>query len=343
MKKNKILGCISLFCFAPFTLAMQPMDDQSLSATTGQDGINIGVGINKVEFKQISLIDTNGIASTSYGSSAGLTIAGTTNAPVSLTFNGTPSNGATFNIIADTDGGTNNKAFANLAISFANQISGLTISPVSIYLAGKNSTSSNINSNYISKSIFTGPNLNNDVKELLRIGIDSKGISHDIDVNFPLLSSSTNSYNSPKMNIQLGNAPQSHMIQFGGAISSICSGGCPITLVSNYVDTQTSGNSYSTGITFNLSLKATDQTNGFSLNSFYSGIESTGFVFGNAGISSKLNANLNNVTLGTEGLASPANATGTDIIFNGIKNGPIGNIGAVGASVTDLKVKISGM
>ena len=319
MNKNKILGCISLICFAPITMALQPMDDQSLSATTGQDGINIGVGINKVQFNQVSLIDTDGIASSAtYNNRASFVIANSNSAtPVTLNFNGGNST-STFNIVADSDGGANNKAFANLAISFANQITGLTISPFSIYLAGTNSTSSSTGS----KSIFTGTNLNSDVKELLRVG-------SNIDVNFV-------SGNAPKMNIQLGNAPQGHIIQFGGAISSICSAGCPITLVSNYTDTQTPANSYSTGITFNLSLKATDTTNGYSLNNFYSGVETGGFVFGNTGDSSKLDAGLSNVTLGTTG---QSNAT----VFNGVQNGPIGNIGAVGASVKDLKVKISGM
>ncbi|RKG36195.1 FilA [Acinetobacter guerrae] len=319
MKKNKILGCISLICFAPLTFAMQPLDDQSLSATTGQDGINIGVGINKVQFNQVSLIDTNGYGAqaTSYANRASLVVAGQNASPTTLTFNGA-NNTPSLNIVADTDGGINNKAFANLAVSFANQITGLTISPFSIYLAGTNSTSAPNSS----KSIFTGTNLNSDVKELLRVG-------SNIDVNFV-------SGNAPKMNIQLGNAPQGHMIQFGGAISSICSGGCPITLVSQYVDAQTPANSYSTGVTFDLGLKATDTVNGFSLNNFYAGVESGGFVFGNTGTSSKLDASLGNVTMGTVGKTDSN-------VFNGIQNGPIGNIGAVGASVTDLKVKISGM
>ncbi|MBJ9986008.1 FilA [Acinetobacter sp. S40] len=308
MKKNKILGCISLICFAPMIMAMQPMDDQSLSATTGQDGINIGVGMSKVQFNQISLIDTNGIANTSYGSRAGMTLASTTNTPVTLNFSGA-NNSPTFNIVVDTDAGANNKAFANLAISFANQITGLTLSPFSIYLVGTNSTSS-ISS---SKSIFTGTSLNSDIKELIRVG-------SSVNVNFI-------SGNSPKMNIQLGNAPQGHMIQFGGAIGSICSGGCPITLISD-----NSG----AGASFTVALKANDTTNGFLLNNFYAGIESGGFVFGNTGTSSKLDASLSTVTLGTTGQSSST-------VFNGIQNGPIGNIGAVGASVTDLKVKISGM
>ncbi len=33
-------------------MAMQAMDDASLSATTGQDGINIGIGISKIEIEK---------------------------------------------------------------------------------------------------------------------------------------------------------------------------------------------------------------------------------------------------------------------------------------------------
>lgn len=305
MKRNKVLGCVSLLCFTPLTFAMQPMDDQSLSATTGQDGINIGVGINKVQFNQISVIDTDGIPA-GYNQRAGLVLAGVNASPITINFAGASSS-PTFNIIMDTDGGANNKAFANLAVSFANQITGLMISPFSIYLSGTNSTSG-VNS---SKSIFTGMTLNTDVKELLRVG-------SNVDVNFI-------SGNSPKMNIQLGGAPQGHMIQFSGAISSVCSGGCPITLVSD-----------NSGASFSLALKANDTTNGFLLNNFYAGIEDNGFVFGNTGTSNKLDTSLSNVTLGTIGEHN-------DNVFNGVQNGSLGNIGAIGTSVTDLKVKISGM
>ncbi|MEC8566849.1 MAG: DUF6160 family protein, partial [Pseudomonadota bacterium] len=79
MKKKNILGCLLLL--SPYSMAMQPMDDQSLSSTVGQDGINISVNNSKVEFNQISIIDTDGLSNNSYTSSnytnrAGLVIAG---------------------------------------------------------------------------------------------------------------------------------------------------------------------------------------------------------------------------------------------------------------------------
>ena len=82
--------------------------------------------------------------------------------------------------------------------------------------------------------------------------------------------------------------------------------------------------------------------NGFSLNGFYAGIEAGAgsipgaVVFGNTGVSDKLNLNLNNVWLGDTG-ASNANS------FNGLQNGSLGNIGAVGISATNLKMRVSGM
>ncbi|HQW53875.1 MAG TPA: pilus assembly protein FilA, partial [Acinetobacter sp.] len=73
---NKIFGCLSLF-LTPFAIAMQPLDDQSLSTATGQDGLNIGVNVSKIEFKQISVIDSDGwdtqsAAATEYRGRAGL-------------------------------------------------------------------------------------------------------------------------------------------------------------------------------------------------------------------------------------------------------------------------------
>jgi len=36
MKKNRKLGCISLLILSPVAMAMEPMDDQSLSQTQGK-------------------------------------------------------------------------------------------------------------------------------------------------------------------------------------------------------------------------------------------------------------------------------------------------------------------
>ena len=73
MLKNKKLGCLSLLLLSPMAMAMQPLDDQSLSATTGQDGISVGVNLSKVNFNQAAIIDTDGFTTTALGSTVALT------------------------------------------------------------------------------------------------------------------------------------------------------------------------------------------------------------------------------------------------------------------------------
>ncbi|OTG83831.1 DUF6160 family protein [Acinetobacter sp. ANC 4648] len=315
MKKKNILGCVSLLLCSPLSIAMQPMDDQSLSQATGQDGINIGVQVGKIEFQQISVIDTDGLTpAATYKNKASLVMAGSTNSPVSVGFLGVSVSQPTVKMVLDADGGLG-RPFANIALSLGSNITGIKVSPFSVYLAGENSTSLS----GASKSIFTGSgSLNSDVSKLLTIG----STANNFAINF-------NNTNKPALNIQLGNVPQSHLIMLSGAIQSICGtedgGGCPIALIS--------GN---TGATFNFQLKASDVSNGFLLNGFYAGVESDGLVFGNSGASSKFDAALNSMTLGTLNSSDGA-------VFNGLKNGSMGNMGAVGASVTDLKVKINGL
>ena len=71
------------------------------------------------------------------------------------------------------------------------------------------------------------------------------------------------------------------------------------------------------------------------LDGFYAGVDPTGLIFGNNGVSSKFDASLNNVTLGNVGTQSTTT-------FNNLPNGSMGSFGITGASVTDLKMKVSG-
>lgn len=317
MKKKNILGCVSLLLCSSLCVAMQPMDEQSLSQTTGQDGISLAVNVSKVQVNQISVIDTDGLpnrAGSTYRNKAAFVLAGATNSPVSIDFLGASASQPTLKMSLDSDEG-NGSPFANIAFGLGSNITGVKISPFSIYLAGTNSTTS-IGT---AKSIFSsGGSLNSDVTKLLSIG----SASNNFSINF-------NNANKPGLNFQLGHAPQSHLMLFSGAIQSICGteegGGCPITLTSG-----------TTGATFDFQLKANDTNTGFLLNGFYAGVEPDGLVLGNNGTSSKLDVALNNVTLGTVNSSIPT-------IFNGLKNGSMGNMGAIGASVTDLKVKISGL
>ncbi len=314
-EKNKVLFVLLALCPASLALAMQPLDDQSLATTTGQDGINIGVGFNKIDVEQISLIDKDGITSPimnkDYKSPAALVVAGALNSPINVNFVGANAS-PTLNMVMDTDGG-NGQAFANVAVSFGNQISAVKVSPFAVYLASANSVSTASNS----KSIFNSAGtLNTGVNKIFEVG----SASNNFEISF-------NNSNRPQMNVQLGNVPQGQMIKFSGAIQAICGtgSGCPISIISG-----------DTAAKFDFQMKATDVANGFALNGFYAGVEPTGAVFGNTGRSSKMNVALNNLMLGRDG----ANASTT---FNGLSNGSMGSFGAVGASVKDLKVNIRGL
>ena len=332
-------------------MAMQPMDDQSLSSTVGQDGLDISMQAN-IGFQQIAVVDTDGLSygqtlasgnpnrydAPDYNEKAGLVIAGVAGQtkPVSapaimisgLDNSNTP-NTLTVNASIDTDAGSGvNGAFTNIAVTFAN--AGIRISPFSIYAAPKSSLSSLVGANYTRNSIFTTdtffkPAAN--VREILRV-------KDNIDILF--------NANKPKLNIQLGSAPQGKMVMFSGAIDSICGSGngCNMMLVSDYL---TSGDVSTSPVGVGFDFQFTGHNGSpFSLDGFYAGVEGKssldngGFVFGNAGESSKFDLKLNNVTLGNTG----SSAIGT---FNSLPNASIGNIGAIGASVTNLKVKVSGM
>lgn len=313
MRINKKLGCMSLLMFSPLAVAMQPIDDHNLSEMTGQSGISVGVGVNKVQFNQIAIIDRDGLGTTvSDANSASLVVAGTDKDAQSfnVTFSGTPNNKSVMNAIIDTDGGAG-KPFANIALGFDSGITGLKISPFALYLASAAATSSPT----ASKSIFNTSGQNTGVTRILQM-------KDGFDINFGAL--------KPVFNLQLGNAPQNRMIVFGGSIQSICASGtgCAISVLSDGSDI---------GANFDFQLKASDTANGFALTGFSAGVESGGFVFGNTGESSKVDVGLNNVIMGTTGLA---NTSGS---FAGVQNGSMGNFGVVGASVTDLKVKISGL
>lgn len=343
---NKIIGCLSLL-LSPFAIAMQPLDDQSLSVATGQDGLNIGVNVSKVEFKQIAIIDTDGwdannVNATEYRGRGALVIAQNAN-PLSNTAINKPTitaknaSGAQTDLalqaVIDIDKGTGaNGTFANIALSFG-AVNELIISPFSIY-AANDSVLSTLGNSYIRSSIFdqnpAAPNtviLKSNVKELLRL-------QNGLNIKFV-------STNQPTMNIQLGAAPQGKMIRFGGAIDSICGVGCNIMLVSGY-----DGSNNPIGASFNFQLKASNSS-GFSLSKFYAGIEGLSntdkgaFVLGIDNKSDNVDLKLNNIQFGNTA-AIPA-TTDAAYRFNGLQNSAIGNIGFTQASVTDLKVRINGM
>ncbi|MCY6411768.1 pilus assembly protein FilA [Acinetobacter sp. VNH17] len=348
MQKNKKIGCISLLLFSPLTMAMQPLDDQTLAKATAQDGLNVGINVSKIDFNQLALINSN---NTTYANKSALVMAASPGAASSAigvdfvrTFNadGTilGNSSQLLQAVIDTDAGkmSTGGAFANIAVTLGSDVNGMRIRPLSVYLVPDNVDAiSSLTPTYTQKSIFSsGTTLKSNIKELLR--------TDNIDIKFVAV-------NKPTMNIQLGASPQGHMVVFGGAIDSICGAtalnpdGCSINLVSG-----------TTGAKFKLQMTGMG-TSGFSLNGFHAGIENEatngtvtvpgGFVFGNFDracatdstkclTSDKFNLSLNNVQLGELG------NTNTDV-FNGLPNGSMGNWGIKGASITDFKMKVSGL
>ncbi len=83
MKKFTKLALVSSLAISANAMAMQAMDDASLGATTGQDGINIGIGISKITIDKLYVHDNDGLSTTAKNTVNGtkLVIAGTPPAP----------------------------------------------------------------------------------------------------------------------------------------------------------------------------------------------------------------------------------------------------------------------
>ena len=61
MKMFTKLALVSSMAISANAMAMQSMDDAALGATTGQDGINIGLGISRVTIEKVLIHDNDGL------------------------------------------------------------------------------------------------------------------------------------------------------------------------------------------------------------------------------------------------------------------------------------------
>ncbi|QEK36703.1 putative pilus system protein FilA [Acinetobacter johnsonii] len=137
MKIITKLALVSSMAISANAMAMQAMDDASLSAATGQDGLNIGIGISKVEIGKVFVHDNDGLAVAKGGTGAAgaIVIQGNGKAGDALENHGiiiganydkggvyllTSKNLADLQIDSDANGGN---AFINIAA----QVSGLDI------------------------------------------------------------------------------------------------------------------------------------------------------------------------------------------------------------------------
>ncbi len=76
MKNFTKLALVSSLAISANAMAMQAMDDASLGATTGQDGINIGIGISKITIDKLYVHDNDGLSSTAKNTVNGTSVTG---------------------------------------------------------------------------------------------------------------------------------------------------------------------------------------------------------------------------------------------------------------------------
>ena len=128
MKLFTKLALVSAVAVSSNAMAMQAMDDAALSATTGQDGISIGIGISKVDIAKVHVFDGDGLAAAGAAGAPGFGGTATTGA---ITLNNVVVTANTASLLAshnladvtiDTDGGAGSP-FLNVAAA----VSGLNI------------------------------------------------------------------------------------------------------------------------------------------------------------------------------------------------------------------------
>lgn len=335
-KYGKFTSLALLMSASTFGWSMQQMDDQSLSEQTGQDGVRVALSFpnSTISYNQAIITDKDGftgstgnaslvIAPTTYSSVQGIRMFNTNNFLI------TTNNLALAPLTLDIDADANGSApVLNTRIALPTDLKRLRFNPFSVYVA---SGSSSIFSSRKTDTL-TNNTYRSGVTELVRIN------GQGLDVVFA-------DNNPVAMNVQLGNAPQGHMLQFvGGSILCMANNSKCLTNVDattaalvNPIEIVSKNGAATSSVKLDFKLNATDQTTGFRLAGFYGDIKSNGIEFGKTGITDKFDLEVTNVIAGCNTGCSDANT------FNGLKNGSIGNFGAIGASVTDLKINVKGM
>ncbi|AVZ85017.1 DUF6160 family protein [Acinetobacter sp. WCHA45] len=156
MKMFTKLALVSSMAISANAMAMQSMDDAALSAATGQDGINIGIGISKIEIEKVLIHDNDGLGGTATNAGAiviksngtGATAANgiVITAPMDATGTAVDNTRALTShnladLTIDTDKGTGtNGAFLNVAAA----VSGLDIYIGEIGVSGSNAASTTV-------------------------------------------------------------------------------------------------------------------------------------------------------------------------------------------------------
>ena len=213
MKMFTKLALVSSMAISANAMAMQSMDDAALSAATGQDGINIGIGISRVTIEKVLVHDNDGLVYSGTAPTAGQAGFGGTGNDGAIVIKGngtgaTATNGIVItanaaallpshnlaDIVIDTDAGAGggNTAFLNVAA----KVSGLNIAIGEI-----------------------GVSASNAVGTTVRRGADEANNYNAILSGLTLTTGQMNA------NVQLGAAPQGAMIM----LNTTMQGGLEIT------------------------------------------------------------------------------------------------------------------
>lgn len=311
-------GLLAVLVMPAFSVqAMEQLDDHQMAASTGQDGLTIGIQLpnSTISFNQISLVsidDRNNPTS----SRASLVMAPNNYASTQGVQFLTGAGSATLQpmtIRVDADSNATNPLL-NINLALPTDLERIRISPFSVYIAD--------GSGYIFNSRLTngvGTNtLRAGVTEMVRVG------TNGIDIKFK-------SGDPLAFNLQLGAEAQGHMLQFiGGSLLQVVSNS-PIEFIS-----LNNGGTTQSSLKLNLDISATDQSTGFRLNGFYGDISDRGLVIGKDGWTDKLDIRINNIVAGDLPAVSPT-------AFNGLANGSMGNIGLEGVRVDNLKINVAGL
>lgn len=315
LKRTKIalLAVFSVSLPTAGSWAMQVLDDESMAQATGQDGITINVGSvggsGVISFDRISLQDGNGFGTTQTGPASIGYFTQTTGTGVGFYSGvaGTTPIANPLKVTLDADD-NNGSPLLNANIGFASGLTRINLAPFTIRMTADAANHATNPSNHTIVS----------QKDIIKV-------AGGVDV---LL----NAGSDLGINVQLGSEPQGHMMVFsGGQIKQVKNIGSPIELVS-YNGAGTSS------LKFNFDLSANAAaTNGIQLAGVYIDLTAgTGLTLGKDGALDKFNLVISDLVAGTAGQVDAAT-------FNGLKNGSMGNVGVIGAKVTDLKVNIKGM
>ncbi|MGA6877880.1 DUF6160 family protein [Acinetobacter sp. AND/436] len=253
MKTFTKLALVSSMALSANAFAMQAMDDSALSATTGQDGLSIGIGISKIEIEKLFIHDNDGLNGTIdnagaiviQGNGTGLTATKgvVITAPLDLTNPEDPvvdesrtiegHNLANLKIDSDAGTGGGNSAFINIAAD----VSGLDIyiGEIGVTASGKQGEAS--------------------TSSELRRGGEEKNYN-------AILSGLSLKTGTMSANIQLGAAPQGAMIQ----LNTTMIGGLEINNL-GILDNSTANTERAAGEIFIESIKIADaNANDLSIN-----------------------------------------------------------------------------